>query len=107
MNKSEKNTLPQTEPTSDVGELTRRLQADPRFNPPTPSVWKRVALVVVVFVLFWLAFSMRAPLQREQRVVHAQRYSNEFKYRPAASPIVTEKLKDGRQRIRGAQPTFR
>lgn len=30
------------------------------------------------------------------------RYSDEFKYRPAASPIITEKLKDGRIRIRGA-----
>jgi hypothetical protein len=37
-------------------------------------------------------------------VVYAQRYSKEFKYRPAASPIVTERLKDGRTRVRGAQP---
>lgn len=29
-------------------------------------------------------------------------YSEEHKYRPAASPVITETLKDGRLRIRGA-----
>jgi hypothetical protein len=33
------------------------------------------------------------------------RYSKEHKFRPAASPIITETLKDGRIRIRGAGPT--
>ena len=32
------------------------------------------------------------------------RYSEEFKYRPAASPVITEYLKDGRIRLRGANP---
>lgn len=32
-------------------------------------------------------------------------YSNEHKYRPAASPVVTEILKDGRKRLRGANPS--
>lgn len=32
------------------------------------------------------------------------RYSDEFKYRPAASPVITEYLKDGRIRLRGATP---
>lgn len=31
-------------------------------------------------------------------------YSDEFKYRPAASPVITEYLKDGRIRLRGATP---
>jgi len=31
-------------------------------------------------------------------------YSEEFKYRPAASPVITEYLKDGRIRLRGASP---
>lgn len=35
----------------------------------------------------------------------ACRYSKEYKFRPAASPIITERLKDGRTRLRGAQPT--
>ena len=30
------------------------------------------------------------------------RYNDEFKYRPAASPVITEYLKDGRMRLRGA-----
>jgi hypothetical protein len=30
------------------------------------------------------------------------RYSKEHKFRPAASPIITERLKDGRVRLRGA-----
>jgi hypothetical protein len=29
-------------------------------------------------------------------------YSEEFRYRPASSPIITEYLKDGRVRLRGA-----
>jgi hypothetical protein len=32
------------------------------------------------------------------------RYSEEFKYRPAESPVITEYLKDGRMRLRGASP---
>ena len=32
------------------------------------------------------------------------RYSPEFKYRPAASPVVREKLKGGRTRVRGGRP---
>ena len=36
-----------------------------------------------------------------------QRYSKQHKYRPAASPIIYEKLKDGKTRVRGAAPTHR
>lgn len=32
------------------------------------------------------------------------RYSEEFRFRPAASPVITEYLKDGRIRLRGANP---
>ncbi|KAJ7064041.1 hypothetical protein C8F01DRAFT_1367463 [Mycena amicta] len=39
------------------------------------------------------------------KVVYANRYSNDFKFRPAASPVITETLKDGRTRVRGAAPT--
>ncbi|CAL1715850.1 unnamed protein product [Somion occarium] len=100
----------QVEPTSDVNVLHRRLNEDPRFNPPTPSFWKRIALVITVFFLFWVAYSIRTPLYArppKETVVHANRYSKDYKFRPAASPIITEKLKDGRMRVRGAQPTFR
>ncbi|KAG5637527.1 hypothetical protein H0H81_004223 [Sphagnurus paluster] len=42
---------------------------------------------------------------RKPQVIYASRYSKEHKFRPAASPIITETLKDGRIRIRGAGPT--
>lgn len=61
-------------PTSDINELHARLRADPRFNPPTPSPWKRAALLLVVFALAWLAFTMRKALSMEPpEVVHARR----------------------------------
>ncbi|KAI0346253.1 hypothetical protein BDW22DRAFT_1352308 [Trametopsis cervina] len=95
-------------PTSDIDELHARLHADPRFNPPTPSIWKRVSLVILVVVLFWLGVTLRKPLMRPPpEVLHAERYSEEFRYRPAASPIVTEVLADGTVRVRGAQPAAR
>ena len=61
------------EPTSDINELHARLRADPRFNPPTPSLWKRVALLIIVCVLFWLGFHLRKPLRMEQEIVQAKR----------------------------------
>lgn len=94
------------EPTDDVEVLRERLEEDPRFNLPAPSIWKRVALIVFVFFIFWFAINMRMR-QSKPQVIHAQRYSSEYKFRPAASPIITERLKDGRTRLRGAAPTVR
>ncbi|KAF8837989.1 hypothetical protein BDN67DRAFT_972198 [Paxillus ammoniavirescens] len=91
-------------PTRDHGE-PRAAPVDPRFNPPPPAVWKRVALIAFIIFLFWLSFTFRLRKNAEPNVVHASRYSKEYKYRPAASPIVTERLKDGRTRLRGAYPT--
>ncbi|PIL32353.1 hypothetical protein GSI_05599 [Ganoderma sinense ZZ0214-1] len=105
----EKRKFPREEPTSDVRELHRRLAQDPRFNPPTPSPWKRIALIVFLISLLYLGLKLRLnaiqKLETEPSVVHANRYSKDFKYRPAASPIITERLKDGRTRLRGAVPT--
>ena len=39
-------------------------------------------------------------------LIFLSRYSKEHKFRPAASPIITETLRDGRVRIRGAAPTI-
>ncbi|KIJ10322.1 hypothetical protein PAXINDRAFT_172189 [Paxillus involutus ATCC 200175] len=91
-------------PTRDHDEH-RAAPLDPRFNPPPPAVWKRVALIAFIIFLFWLSFTFRQSKNVEPNVVHASRYSKEFKYRPAASPIVTERLKDGRTRLRGDYPT--
>ncbi|TFK31389.1 hypothetical protein BDQ12DRAFT_660557 [Crucibulum laeve] len=79
---------------------------DPRFNPPTPSRWSRLALLLFVAFLFYVGFGMRQNLWKAKKpeIVYASRYSKEFKYRPAASPIITETMKDGRIRLRGATP---
>ncbi|KIJ48781.1 hypothetical protein M422DRAFT_161909 [Sphaerobolus stellatus SS14] len=82
-------------------DLEERFRRDPRFNVPAPSKWRRIALVLFTVFLFWCALRMRAARQQPE-IIYADRYSKEFKYRPAASPIITERLKDGRIRIRGA-----
>ncbi|KAG2143533.1 uncharacterized protein EDB93DRAFT_1155510 [Suillus bovinus] len=79
----------------------QQLHADPRFNRPTPSLWKRIALLLLTAFLFWLAFQLQHK-RFEPKVIHAERYSKDFKYRPAASPVITERLKDGVVRLRGA-----
>lgn len=61
------------EPTSDVRVLSERLQRDPRFNPPTPSAWKRAALLAFVVVLFYIAYNMRVNLARQSQIVYADR----------------------------------
>ncbi|KAJ7190792.1 hypothetical protein GGX14DRAFT_310256, partial [Mycena pura] len=65
--------------------------------------WKRAALLLMIAMLFWLAYQMKG-YKSKPKVVYASRYSKEYKYRPAASPIITEALKDGRVRVRGAAP---
>ncbi|PPQ95138.1 hypothetical protein CVT25_010637 [Psilocybe cyanescens] len=80
---------------------------DPRLNRAAPSHFKRFALLVFLVFLFWLGYQMRRSMwegKRKPKVIHASRYSKEHKFRPAASPIITETLKDGRVRLRGALP---
>ena len=74
----EKRKFPRHEPTSDVRELHRRLAQDPRFNPPTPSPWKRIALILFLLSLLYLALKLRLnaiqKLETQPSVVHANRY---------------------------------
>lgn len=100
---------------------------DTRFDRPQPSACRRLTLIVFFVLLFWLAFSLRNGLlqaKKKPQIVYANRwdlftidvvrgqvtyasnnrYSREHKFRPAASPIITEILKDGRTRLRGAEP---
>lgn len=95
-----------------------------------PSRWRRLLVIIGMLVVFWLISSIRSAQKAPPKIVHASRYvqllgymntnklllllslsinrySKEYKFRPAASPIITEQLKDGRTRIRGAEPTFR
>lgn len=60
-------------PTSDIQDLHERLESDPRFSPPVPSVWKRVALLATIALLFWLAFSLQSRPPKVEKVVHANR----------------------------------
>ncbi|TBU56619.1 hypothetical protein BD310DRAFT_931037 [Dichomitus squalens] len=73
----EKRRVPRQEPTSDVRELHRRLEQDPRFNPPTPSPWKRFALVLFLVFLLYVGLKLRVNaiknLEPEPSVVHATR----------------------------------
>ncbi|KAJ3799390.1 hypothetical protein GGU11DRAFT_807510 [Lentinula aff. detonsa] len=89
-------------------ELAEEPTEDPRFHQPTPSPFKRILLLLFIGFLFWFAFVLgRARVLRSKKpqIIYANRYSTEHKYRPAASPIITETLSDGRLRIRGAGPT--
>ena len=73
----EKRRYTRQEPTSDVRELHRRLAQDPRFNPETPSAWKRAALLLFIVALCWLGIRLRVstiPGQAQPDVVHANRY---------------------------------
>ncbi|KZT02533.1 uncharacterized protein LAESUDRAFT_730020 [Laetiporus sulphureus 93-53] len=92
------------QPTSDTHKLQGRPAKNPRLNPPTPARWKRILLILFLLFLFWLVLRVRARAKKPQ-IIYASRYSKEYKYRPAASPIITEALKDGRTRLRGALPT--
>jgi len=80
--------------------------ADTGFLQPPVSRFNRTFLISLA-LLCWLAFSMLTNLlnaKTKPKVIHASRYSKEYRFRPAASPVVTETLKDGRTRLRGALP---
>ncbi|KAH7103532.1 hypothetical protein BKA62DRAFT_695701 [Auriculariales sp. MPI-PUGE-AT-0066] len=70
-----------------------------RFDMNRPSVWKRIILIAFVLVLTYFAFTLR--YGRDEQVVHARRYSARHRYRPAASPVLTTVLPDGRVKVRG------
>ncbi|AFR96925.1 hypothetical protein J008_04835 [Cryptococcus neoformans] len=82
-------------------ERLRGYQAE--FNRPPPAWWKRVLLILAIIAMGWLSIYLgRRGMSKKPQVIYASRYSEEFKYRPAASPVITETLSDGRIRIRGA-----
>lgn len=63
-----------TEPKSAAPE---RPVPDPRFDQPTPSPYKRAALVIFTILLFWIALSLRASLlahKRSPKVIYASRF---------------------------------
>ncbi|EJT99168.1 hypothetical protein DACRYDRAFT_117951 [Dacryopinax primogenitus] len=88
---------------------TRPQVAADRFTQRPVPWWKRVLLILFIVLLggiIWLLKDVRNSLA--PKVVYADRYSAEFRYRPAASPVITETLNSGRTLlIRGAHPTAR
>ncbi|KAF8630807.1 hypothetical protein AX15_002709 [Amanita polypyramis BW_CC] len=81
----------------------------PRASPSQMGVgYRKLATVVAVFAILlgFVLSTYQATQTQKPKVVHANRYSKEHKFRPAASPIITETLKDGRVRVRGAEPTM-
>ncbi|KAJ7061849.1 hypothetical protein C8F01DRAFT_146806 [Mycena amicta] len=85
-------------PLQPTGTAPAPVPHNTRFDQPPPSPWKRAALLLIIGLLFFLAFRMKATGVGKEKVVPATRYSNEYKFRPAASPIITQTLKDGRLR---------
>jgi hypothetical protein len=47
-------------------------QADPRFVQTPPAVWKRAALLFLIFFAFWLAFQIKGH-RATPKVVHSSR----------------------------------
>jgi hypothetical protein len=62
--------------------LNRLRLRDPRFNPPPPSLYKRLALLVFVAVLFYVAIGMRKAMygrsDENKNVVYAKRYVSDM-----------------------------
>jgi len=63
-------------------------------------------LLLTLFVAIWVFVAYKILFggwkSKKPRIIHADRYSKKYKYRPAASPVITETLKDGTIRLRGA-----
>ncbi|ODO05376.1 hypothetical protein L198_02069 [Cryptococcus wingfieldii CBS 7118] len=89
---------PQTEQ-----ERERLAHFEARFERPPVAWWKRALLIVGLIAMMWASIWLgRRGRNKKPEIIYASRYSDEFKYRPAASPVITEHLKDGRIRLRGA-----
>jgi hypothetical protein len=61
---------------AELREQEQALARDPRFEREAPSLWKRVALLAFVMLLFWMAARMRLsaiPHTPEAKVSYANR----------------------------------
>ena len=74
----EEETEPQTDSKKSETSKTRAVTV-PRFNnlppPPPPSRFKRLALIISLFFLFWAGFKLRNALlfSNQPKVIHASR----------------------------------
>ncbi|THU90555.1 hypothetical protein K435DRAFT_968628 [Dendrothele bispora CBS 962.96] len=100
--------LPQNDDEDEDEQVTRLTDANNSTESTGSSPLKRTLWMVVIgLMLLFASNSLYSNWirPRKPQILHAQRYSKEYKFRPAASPIITESLKDGRLRVRGAGPT--
>ncbi|KAG5653666.1 hypothetical protein H0H81_011418 [Sphagnurus paluster] len=90
------------EDDDETAEEDAHIQIAQEPQPP-----RRLLVLLFALILLCAAISARQRFHAEKKpqIIYATRYSKEHKFRPAASPIITETLKDGRIRIRGAGPT--
>ncbi|KIJ94598.1 hypothetical protein K443DRAFT_110190 [Laccaria amethystina LaAM-08-1] len=93
------------EPQPTVVDESDPEDADTSNVSPASSRWRRLAIIFLCALVVLFAFLMRINSNKRPETLYASRYSREFKFRPAASPIITETLKDGRMRLRGATPS--
>ncbi|KZV66908.1 hypothetical protein PENSPDRAFT_755352 [Peniophora sp. CONT] len=69
--------LDELEEADEVASLHRQLARDPRFNPPAPAAWKRVALLLFVALMFFLTYWLRPappPHVRKPDVAYEELY---------------------------------
>ncbi|KAK8853132.1 hypothetical protein IAR55_003833 [Kwoniella newhampshirensis] len=97
----------QSAPRGDPSYRPLRSAIRAEFNRPPPPWWKRLLLIFALIGMGWMSVylgkkGLGGGGTGKKEVIYASRYSDEFKYRPAASPVITEYLPDGRTRIRGA-----
>ncbi|WWC64688.1 uncharacterized protein I303_107299 [Kwoniella dejecticola CBS 10117] len=96
------DSTPQHETDPSYRPLRRSVQEE--FNRPPPSWWKRTLLILVILAMAWFSIWLGRKGMEEKgpTIIYANRYSDEHKYRPAASPVITEYLSGNRIRLRGA-----
>ncbi|GFZ48616.1 hypothetical protein JCM24511_06364 [Saitozyma sp. JCM 24511] len=87
---------------SDPSDRPLRASIQAEFDRPPPSTFKRALLILTILLLGWASIRLGSWTTKKPEVIYASRYSDEFKYRPASSPVITEHLPDGRIRLRGA-----
>ncbi|KAF8629367.1 hypothetical protein AX17_005663 [Amanita inopinata Kibby_2008] len=94
-----------TEEEFDAGKA--RGQRTKPSKPRSTAGYRRAAAILSVFAILlgFVLTTYQTTRTQKPKVIYANRYSKEHKFRPAASPIITETLKDGRVRVRGAEPT--
>jgi hypothetical protein len=71
--KQEEVPLVQDQEAEDAEHEDASQELDSRFHQPTPSPFKRAALIVFILFLFWLAMSMRWSSRKKPEIIYASR----------------------------------